>query len=351
MMQTEKPLVVVLGLGTAGLVHARNLSKHRSIRLGLASRREDVLTKTGKTLCADALYNSYNAALKDESVTAVVIATPIETHPSMLIDAARMGKLIFCEKPLGRDGPTIQHALSVVSEHKVTLMTGFMRRWDRAYASARQRVAKGEIGDVTVIKCASGDASLPGKYRREAPSNALWLDLAVHDVDLARWFTSSEVVRVYALMDAPVYPDLLERGDGDLGLAILEMESGSKVIIHLSFAFSYGYNASTEIVGKQGTLRVGDLGHIDIDFVSDGLEGRPIDPDYRSRFEVAFERQMEAFVNLVVASDEKAVQGLFEENSSYAGGFDGLRATIVGEALVKSASTRMPVDVFYDNCA
>lgn len=347
-MEREKPLVVVLGLGTAGLLHAQHLSKQRNVRLGLASRREEVLVKAGKALCADALYNSYDAALKDGMVKAVVIATPVETHPSMLIDAARMGKHIFCEKPLGRDGPTIQHALNVVSECKVILMTGFMRRWDRAYQGARKRISEGAVGDVTVIKCASGDAYLPEKYRRVASANALWLDLAVHDVDLARWLTSSEVARVYALMDAPVYPDLLERGDGDLGLAILEMKSGAKVFFHLSFSFSYGYNVTTEIVGKQGTLCVGDLGHVDIDVVSNGSKVRPVDRDYRERFEDAFERQMEAFAKLIVASDAQAVQSMFEENSSYANGYDGLRATIVGEALIKSSSTRMPVDVSYD---
>lgn len=347
-MENHKPLVVVIGLGQAGMIHARALSKQRSVRLGLASRRDDVLSKAGKELCADALYHSYDAALKDESVTAVVVATPPESHTSLLIDAARMGKMILCEKPLGRDGRSIKEALAVISECKVTLMTGFMRRWDRAYQSARLRIADGAIGDVTVIKCASGDASLPGKYRREAPANALWLDLGVHDIDLARWLTSSEVVRVYALSDAPVYPDLLERGDGDLGLAILEMASGAKVLLHQSFAFSYGYNVTTEVVGKQGTLRVGDLGHVDIDILSNGLSGRPIDPDYGARFEDAFEKQMEAFANLVVAPDSRSVQSIFETNDSYANGYDGLRATVVAEALIESCTTRMPVDVCYD---
>lgn len=346
-MNSNKALVVVLGLGEMGLVHAENLSKHRQIRLGLASHRKDVLTKTAKLLDADVIYESYDDALDDPSVVGVVIATAVETHPEMIKKAASKKKHILCEKPLGETYSSIKEALDVVKENKVRFMVAFMRRWDIAYSNARQRVVDGQVGNVTVLKCTSGDGKYPEKYFREGQKNAISLDLAVHDIDLARWITKSEVKRVYALVDALTHVELRDRGDGDMGVAILEMESGTKVIVHSSFTFGFGYHAITEIVGQKGTIRVGDFGHVDVDVLLNGVQSRPVDNDYRVRFESAFQKEITAFVHLVLAQDDDAVADLFSQNASYASGHDGLRASIVAEALLKSSRSHMPVEVDY----
>lgn len=348
-MKSARPLIVVLGLGEMGLVHAKNLSKVRHIRVGIASTRSDFLNETAASLGVNAQYPTYAAALEDADVTGVVIATPIATHPQLLAEAAKAGKHIFCEKPLGYDLPAIRTALEAVCAADVRLMVGFMRRWDAAYVSARERILSGAVGKPFVVKCTSGDAEYPEKYQRISEPNALLCDLAVHDIDLARWLCDSEVSRVYALVDALTYPELRARKDADVGLAVLELASGAKAVVHLSRALRYGYNVTTEIVCEDGTLRVGDLGHTDLSECSAGRESRAIDYDFRARFVPAFEREMEAFADVVRAKDNTAAQKLMAGDGRYATAKDGLRATIVAEALVRSAESGIPVDVKYDD--
>lgn len=346
-MDRPKPLIVVLGIGEMGMVHARNLSKVRSVRVGIASSRPDALASVASAICADATYGDYDSALSDEDVTAVVISTPPATHPEIVERAAEAGKHIFCEKPLGVDATSARKAQQLVQGAGVHLVLGFMRRWDDAYAVARERVASGKLGDVTVLKCTSGDADYPEKYHRSAVPYALLKDLSVHDVDLARWFANCDVHRVYAILDALNYPALREHQDGDVGIVVLEMASGVKAVLHLGRALHYGYNVSTEIVCQKGTLRVGDLGHTDLDEMSDQRNSRTIDPDYRARFVPAFEKEMRAFADLVLAPADKAKK-LLASDDRYTTGEDGVKATVVAEAMVRSVETGLPVDVNYD---
>lgn len=343
----ENPLIVVLGLGEMGFVHARNLSKVRRIRLGLACRRADVLSHAMEELCADKGYASYEDALADSETHAVVIATSVETHPRLIEMAARAGKHIFSEKPLGFDSETIKKCISEVQEAGVRFMTGFMRRWDPAFATARQRVDNGEIGDPIVLKCTSGDAQYPEKYHKGGAKDSMWKDLAVHDIDLARWLTKSEVKSVYAISDALSYDTLKEYNDSDVGICVMQMESGAKVMVHLSRALWYGYNVTSELVGKTGTLRIGALKDVDIVQMQALKSSQVIAEDFRTRFADAFEKEMKAFVELTCAKTNEEAVKMMKDNCQYATCWDGLRATAVSEALVRSIASGVPENVMY----
>lgn len=345
MSPPEKPLIVVLGLGEMGLVHAENLSKHRSIRLGLASTRADVRESAASNLHPDKLYTSYAAALSDPEVCAVVIATTVTSHPEMIGLCADAGKHIFCEKPLGNSVPSIRRCLERVTP-RVRFMTGFQRRWDASFAAARRRVEDGALGKPVVLKCTSGDPEYPEKYHRFAEKNSMLLDLAVHDIDQARWLTRSEVARVYTVVDALTYPTLKTKGDADVGIAVLEMQNGAKALLHLSRALSYGYNVTAEFVGTKGTLQIGDIRKDDVVQLSDCGKRNVIQWDFRERFKHAFENEMTAFVHLVSAEEEDVGKVLADPR--YAGTEDGLRSSIVAEALVRSAESGMPQDVVYE---
>lgn len=346
-MSHEKTLIVVIGLGEMGLIHAANLSKHRSILLGLACTRPDTLSTTAQSLCADRIYSTYDAAFADPEVAAVVIATSPPTHPDLISKAAAANKHIFAEKPLGYDSPSISAALHAVQEARVRFMSGFMRRWDADYIAAREKIVSGQIGDPVVLKCMSGDPEYPEKYHRGGAKHSLCLDLAVHDIDLARWLTGSEVGRVYVVLDAMTYPTLKETGDGDVAVAVLEMTSGTKVMVHLSRALDFGYNVTTQVFCKHGMVEIGELKQTAMVTVSEKARATDVVWDFSKRFEGAFDREMKAFVDLVHAKDEEA-ESLVKKNQSYAGMRDGLVATIVGEALVKSSMSGMPEVVPYN---
>lgn len=337
-------MIAVLGLGEMGLVHARNLARSRAIRLALASTREAVAARAAASLHADASYTSYEDALADPDVSGVVIATAPGTHPALMEAAAHAGKHIFCEKPLGFSVEDVLAASRAVEHSGVRFMTGFMRRWDRGYVRAKQLVDSGDIGLPVVLKCTSGDPEYPEKYQREAAPNSMLKDLAVHDIDLARWLLKSEVKRVYVIGDALSYPILKEMGDSDVTVGVLEMHSGAKVIFHFSRALDYGYNVTSELVAQKGTVQIGELKMTSAVTLQGQKSCTDVAWHFSERFEDAFARQMDAFAALTAASEVEAT-ALLSNNPSYAGVEDGLVATVVSEALVESANTGLPVDV------
>ncbi|KAI0562033.1 Oxidoreductase [Gracilaria domingensis] len=328
-----------------GYVHASNLSKVRQIRLGVACRRVEVLNAAAAKLCADRSFNSYDEAISHTDTIAVVIATPPDTHPDLIEKAAKAGKHIFSEKPLGFDSQSIRSSIAHVEKAGVRFMTGFMRRWDSAYVSARKAVDKGDIGYPIVLKCTSGDPEYPEKYHRGGAKHSMLKDLAVHDIDLARWLTKSEVKRVYAVTDALSYETLKDYQDSDVAICVLEMENRAKIMIHLSRALWYGYNVTSELMCRNGSLRIGALKQVDIEQMKDGKTCQTIAWDFRDRFAEAFDNEMKAFAELVCAASDTEAAEMVKQNSSYATCLDGLRATAVAEALVRSSESGVPEKV------
>lgn len=327
-----------------GLIHARNLSKQRGIRLGLACSRPPHLTKVARLLHADAMYSSYDSALLDPDVYAVVIATSPPSHPDLIARAATAKKHIFSEKPLGYTSSSIMTALSTVKSSGVRFMSGFMRRWDRDYCRAREQLQGNKLGRINVIKCTSGDPEYPEKYHRGGAKHAILKDLAVHDIDLARWLTGSEVKRVFVMQDALTYPTLTALGDADVVVAVLEMECGTKVLVHLSRALGFGYEVTTQVYCKNGRLDIGELKKRAVTLASEKENKTNIAWDFGERFEEAFEREMAGFVELVCKQDEE-VEDWMKNEMGYASAEDGLAATVVAEALVESATSGEAVEV------
>jgi predicted dehydrogenase len=332
-----------------GMIHARALSRVRSIRLGLASNRADALATAASSLSADATYSSYEEAIADPDVAAVVIATTPPSHPALIAAAAVASKrAIFSEKPLGYSVAEIAPVITELRNNGATrFMSGFMRRWDEGYLRGRSAVDSGEVGVAVALKCTSGDPRYPEKYRRPGAGaqNAMLKDLAVHDIDLARWLLQSEVKRVYATCAAMSYPELANFGDSDIVMAVLEMESGARVSLHLSRALDYGYNVTSELVCTKGSVQMGELKQTSAVVLRDGGAATDIAPAFPERFAHAFERQMEAFAKLVLIDSDDDARKLLMSNSSYASVEDGMRVTEVAEALITSSKTGVSVKV------
>jgi predicted dehydrogenase len=153
------------------------------------------------------------------------------------------------------------------------------------------------------------------------------------------------VKRVYASAAAMSYPRLAAFGDSDMVMAVLEMESGARAMLHLSRALSYGYNVTTELVCDGGSVAMGELKETAALVMCRGTASSDIAPAFPQRFNRAFEAQMDAFVRLVLAEDDAVAQKLIRADPSYAGVVDGLRVTEVAEALVRSLETGTAVDV------
>ena len=196
---------VVLGCGRIGSMHAAYL--HRRVAgaevVGVfdvvAEAAESVGAELGVPVAAD-----LEAALAIDA-DAVAICTSTDTHVDVMIAAAEAGRAIFCEKPVSLDVAEVDRALAAVKAAGVPLHIGFNRRFDPSHKAVADAVADGAIGDVEVVNITSRDPAPPPIAYIEV-SGGIFHDIAIHDFDMARYVTGSEVESVYALGRVRVDP-------------------------------------------------------------------------------------------------------------------------------------------------
>lgn len=251
---TDRLRIGVIGAGRIGRVHAANIAR-------LVPRAElvsvaDVIGEAARS-CAQELGAEAAAPddlLADSEVDAVVICSSTDTHASYIEAAAAAGKHIFCEKPISLDLDAIDRALAAVDKAGVKLQVGFNRRFDANFRRVRQAVVDGEIGEVHLLHLISRDPSPPPiDYVKR--SGGLFVDMTIHDFDMARFLTGSEVVEIYAAAAVRVDPAIGEAGDVDTALITLRFENGAIGSIDNSRRAVYGYDQRAEVFGSRGSIR------------------------------------------------------------------------------------------------
>jgi scyllo-inositol 2-dehydrogenase (NAD+) len=236
----------------------------------------------------------------DPSVDAVVIVTPTSTHRAMVEGAVASRKAVFCEKPLSI---SLDEALAIrraVEQSGVFFQMGFMRRFDRGFAAAKRRLEEGAIGDAVVFKSTSRDPYRPSiEYADPRSSGGLIIDMAIHDCDIARWYMG-EVAAVQAVGGLLAYPELGSVGDIDNAVISLIFESGRLGVIDVTRNGIYGYDIMAELLGTNGTLRVGYLRETPLMVMTKGQVAHDTVPYFMERFAEAYTAQLENFAQNVL---------------------------------------------------
>lgn len=294
--------VGLIGLGRLGRVYARDLATRiPSVRLvAVADVEQAVAAGIAREYDVPRWYDNPAGLLEDSSVTAVVIVSPTRTHCALTQAAAARGKAIFCEKPAAL---SLEEALAMkaaVEASGVFFQLGFMRRFDRGYASAKRQIEAGAIGDPVVFRSTSRDPFRPSvEYADPRNSGGMIIDQGIHDFDLARWFMG-EVERVQAIGGVLAYPELGEVGDIDNAIVTLQFTSGKLGAVDLTRNGVYGYDINTEILGTGGTLRVGYLRETPLLLMTKGNVSYDVVPYFMERFRDAYTSQLENFVDNVL---------------------------------------------------
>jgi predicted dehydrogenase len=326
--------IAVVGLGPMGLVHVSNVARLPNVRLhAVGSRRPDIAQKVAQRYQADRFYTDYNQLFSDSDLDAVVIATGCLEHPEHIIQAAQHSLHIFTEKPIAFSLEAIDRTLAAVEEAGVYLQVGFMRRFDPGYTAAKKKIDEGAIGRPVMFKAVSRDPFWPEK--QDGPGyNMTFLDLGVHDFDLARWLMGDEVSEVYALGRVLVYPKLTEFGDVDNAVVSLSFKNGALGNVDFSRNARYGYDIRTEVLGDEGSLLIGGLQQTPLSVLSRDGVTHDVFPWYPQRFADGFAAELVAFVDALQAG-----------HAPQPGGLDGRRATQIGLACVESWRSGQPVSV------
>jgi myo-inositol 2-dehydrogenase/D-chiro-inositol 1-dehydrogenase len=228
---------------------------------------------------------SLEAMLHGHEVDGVVIAAPTALHSELVELAARAGKHVLCEKPLGFDAGDARGAVAAAEAADVALQVGFQRRFDSGWVALREALDRGELGRLHLVRCSHRDARPP-----DAGLGDLFADMAVHDLDAARWL-GGEVAEVFALPRAGV-------GEAPALAAaiVLRFESGALGVVDVSRDARYGFECSAELIGSQATGRIGHgLRRGELELLHDGRAEARLSADHAERHEAAYVNELEHF--------------------------------------------------------
>ena len=254
-MSTKKHHFGLIGAGRIGRVHAETVA----FRLPEAEivAITDVNREAAQALAArcgiPSVVPSAAEIFADPKIDAVLICTSTDTHAGLIVDAAKAGKHIFCEKPISLSLDKIDSSLAAVKTAGVKLQVGFNRRFDSNFLRVRQAVASGEIGTPSLLHIISRDpAPPPLSYLR--PSGGIFLDMMIHDFDMARYLIGEEVEEVYASAGVLVEPGFRNEDDFDTAVVVLHFRGGAIGTIDNSRKAVFGYDQRVEILGSKGKI-------------------------------------------------------------------------------------------------
>jgi len=291
----------LIGAGRLGRVYARDLASRiaETKLVAIADPVEAVAKEVAAEFDVPRHYADALALIDDAAVDAIVIVSPTHTHRELVIAAASRKKATFCEKPPALSLDEVAEMQEAVSSSGMFLQMGFMRRFDAGYASAKKQIEEGRIGTPLVFKSTSRDPFRPSlEYANPRSSGGMLLDMGIHDFDLARWFMGE--VRTVSTIGATIaYPELATVGDIDNAVASLIFASGKLGVVDLSRSGIYGYDISTEILGLQGTLKIGYLRETPVMLLTKNSVAHDTVPYFMERFRDAYTTQLQNFAQNV----------------------------------------------------
>lgn len=318
----------VVGLGRIGRLHAELLAHEvpgarvTHVFDAYAPAAVDVGSRLGARVAASA------DELLD-AVDAVAICTPTDTHADLLVAAAAAGRAIFCEKPVSLDLGTVDRALAAVEAAGVPFQIGFNRRFDPAHAAVAAAVADGTVGEPHLARISSRDPDPPPlEYVRH--SGGLFLDMTIHDFDMARFVVGAEIEEVYARAAVRVELAVADAGDVDTAVLTLVHANGCLTTIDNSRRARYGYDQRVEVFGSEGMASSANpLAHTATVATATGMHAPALPSFFLDRYVPSYVGEWRAFVDAVSAGLAPPV-GLADARAPLVAGLAALRSVREG---------------------
>ena len=309
----EKIKVGIVGLGRLGIVHAENLAFKipNAELIAVCSAEKSEVDKVRKEWKIKYGYTDYAEMINNEELDAVAVLSPSPFHVEHISAALDKKLHVFSDKPLGVNVEECRQAEKAVERNpEKVFFLGFMRRYDPSYAYAKKLIEKGQIGKPFIVKCTSCDPEhmIEGAIRFGATSGGLFIDMAVHDIDLARWFLESEVEEVYAIGGSYAYKEFDAYNDGDNGCAVMKFKDNSMAMMHAGRIAQHGYQVETEITGTKGTIKIAaePVKNMCVIYDNTGIV-RECSQSFQERFSEAYRLEMEEFINCIIENRKPGI--------------------------------------------
>lgn len=332
----------IAGLGRLGKVHANNIAfkiPNAELKAACSIVPEELEYAKERFGITD-VYSDYKKMLSEADIDAVAIVTTSGEHCWQIAQALDAGKHVFTDKPLGVTVEECRLAEAAVERNPDRIFfLGFMRRFDPSYAYAKQKIKEGAIGTPYMVKATGIDpeALVEGAIRFAATSGGIFIDMAIHDIDLMRWFLDSDPVEVYAAGATFKHPEFRNAQDDETGAAMYRCENGALGFVHVGRTAAHGYHVETEVIGTEGSLRISPVPEKNLCMVYDknGVVTECVS-GFPERFAEAYLLEMQEFVNCIEG-------GRMPDVTVY----DGTKSTQIGFATTKAWKSGEIVKIKY----
>lgn len=307
----KKINVGLIGVGRLGKIYLGHLkySVPEANLVAIADVEHGVAESLAKEYDVPKWYEKSEDLIADKDIEAVVIITPTKTHSEVVIEAAKAGKAIFCEKPISLSLEEAENMVEVTEKAGAFFQMGFMRRFDKGYMAAKEKIDNGLIGKPVVLKSSSRDPYRTSlEFANPKNSGGMIMDMGAHDFDIARWFMG-EVKSVFSITGTLAYPELNTVGDIDNAIVSLSFENETLGVVDLSRNGVYGYDIRTEILGTEGTLKIGYLRETPLLIMKkEGITHDTV-PYFMERFGDAYLTQLKDFIDNLLNDKPPAITG------------------------------------------
>ena len=322
--------LAILGLGRIGKVHAENIISLNECNLKIiidpVSDFDNNFTDLGIKQS-----KHFDDLLNENDIDGVIICSPSKYHVSQIKSLSDLTKNIFCEKPLGLSIEEILDVKSLVTKKSLNLHIGFNRRYDPDFSELKRHILNNEIGDLHMIKITSRDpAPPPISYIKK--SGGIFLDMTIHDFDMVKYLSGSEIAELYVKGGCFVDPEIEKANDIDTAIINMSLKNGVLATINNSRQAVYGYDQRIEVLGSKGVLKVENkllnkvVKGTKAGFISSNPQNFFID-----RYEQSYKKELLNFV-----------QSIKGDIVDYADADDGLHALKAGLAANNSLLNNTP---------
>lgn len=331
----ERLNLAIIGAGRIGQLHARNiLHMHRVNLIAVSDIYIDHLKGSDLEKAAKYLSTDYTKVLEDKDVDAVLICTPTLTHVQIIVEAAKAGKHIFCEKPISFNLEDTKKALQAVSENEVKFQMGFNRRFDKHFQKVYETINSGTIGQPHIFKVTSRDPEPPPEsYIKN--SGGMFIDMTIHDFDMMRYLSGVNIKDVSVKGANLVDKAIGKYGDIDTAIITLTFEDGSLGVIDNSRKADYGYDQRIEVFGSKGSASVNNerLTNVEVSTNQAVVIDKP-KYFFLDRYQDAFIKEIHCFVSSVM-----------ENSPIICNGRDGYQAELLAHAANLSLRENCTINV------
>jgi myo-inositol 2-dehydrogenase/D-chiro-inositol 1-dehydrogenase len=318
----------VIGAGGMGGRHARNLA-HKTPNAKVVAVM-DVDVPRAEEIAADCggakLFTDVDSIVADPDVQALVIASPDPFHAEAVLAGLKAGKPTLCEKPLAVTIAETKEILETeVAGGRRLVQLGFMREYDAAHQALKALLDSGELGQPILFR----GVHVGERFAQPRTIEDVIINSVAHDIHSARWLLKQEFAQVYTqwVRDVADRPETCR-----LFIGQMAFKDGALGVIEMNTATGYGYQVDVEITGAVGSARTSPAPAPVVK--QSRRQFQPIDPDWLVRFDEAYKREVQDWVQSLMAGQPTGPTV-----------WDGYVAMVVADAFVQSAKTGQPQTV------